>query len=123
MITSADMIATASMKIWWAIEDHEPGMTISPATLDDAAPDHGYYVGGASWSMVRAAAMITRDDVRTFIAAHADAPFIGMWTEDGRVFLDAVDHITDRDDAIKLGRERHELAIYDIANGQTITTG
>jgi len=50
---------------------------------------------------------------------------IGIWWDsdgDGRVYLDVVDVIDDRAEAISLARQRNELSIYDAAAGETIDT-
>jgi hypothetical protein len=41
---------------------------------------------------------------------------IGVWTdsETGRVYLDAVEHIESRSDALRIAAERGELAIWDL---------
>ncbi len=114
-MTNTDATA-AKITIWWAIEDRLPGTTVD--TTGEKLPDHGYFVGGASWTLVRATDMITSEDVAAYLAAHTGARYVGMWTEDGRVYLDAVTHVNDRADAMRLGSDRHELAIYNITDAQ-----
>lgn len=48
---------------------------------------------------------------------------VGVWTnpENGVVYIDPVDHVDSREYAIKLGRERGELAIWDAYENVAIT--
>lgn len=46
--------------------------------------------------------------------------FLGTWIDNGNVYIDISESINDRETAIKLGKERHQLGIYDISNQQTI---
>jgi hypothetical protein len=46
---------------------------------------------------------------------------IGTWVHDGAIYFDIVQHIHDLNVAIKIARERGEIAIYDCANLKDIT--
>jgi|SRR5215471_253358 len=50
---------------------------------------------------------------------------IGGWLdhEHGEFVLDPVEHVQDRNEAIKLGVQRNQQAIYDVAAGEEISTG
>ena len=48
---------------------------------------------------------------------------LGGWVSDGKLWLDPSENITDRDEAIKAGKARDQLAIWDVAGGQEIDTG
>lgn len=39
---------------------------------------------------------------------------IGTWFHEGKIHLDVVDIIHDREEAIELGKERGEIAIWDV---------
>lgn len=112
MTTAADMLDPTALRIWWAVEEGQPGTTVD--TKDQELPTTGYYVGGESWTLVRAWARITRQDVIDFVAAHPASRYIGMWMNGGRVYLDAVTHTDDQRTARNLGRDRRELSVYNI---------
>jgi len=46
----------------------------------------------------------------------------GVWTdtESGKVYVDFVEHVIGREDAIKRAREREEIAIWDLFNEREI---
>ena len=46
--------------------------------------------------------------------------YLGFWVNNNRVFLDVVKHIRDKDEAIRIGRENRQIAIFDIAAGDEI---
>ena len=50
---------------------------------------------------------------------------IGLWhdTENGEVVFDVSQRVDDLDEAIRLGGERNQQAIWDVANGEEIGTG
>ncbi len=45
--------------------------------------------------------------------------YLGSWIEDGKLFLDIVVRVEDRNEAIKFGKENKQKAIYD-ANNKTV---
>lgn len=50
----------------------------------------------------------------------------GVWRDakgDGSIYLDVVDIIPDRDEAMSLAHDRGDLAIYDPSTGESIETG
>jgi hypothetical protein len=49
--------------------------------------------------------------------------YLGAWREDGLVFLDVVEKFTNKVKAMRAGREREQLAIYDVKNDRVIPTG
>lgn len=48
---------------------------------------------------------------------------LGVWkTEDGNEYaLDVSEKVDDRDDAVRIGKERNQDAIFDVVNGESIT--
>lgn len=62
------------------------------------------------------------DDFQTYL----DMPgnFMGGWVDptDHQVYLDISSRVTDRDQAIALGKSNHQLAIYDLGTGDEIRT-
>lgn len=49
--------------------------------------------------------------------------YLGGWVSDGKLWLDPSENIADRDHAVKLGRSRDQVAIWDVQGGQEIDTG
>lgn len=45
----------------------------------------------------------------------------GAWIDDGKLYIDAVTRRASRDDAERTGREFGQLAIYNLATGETVT--
>lgn len=46
--------------------------------------------------------------------------FLGAWVDGDKVYLDISEKVEDRQDAVKIGIERKQLAIWDNANGKEI---
>lgn len=51
--------------------------------------------------------------------------YLGLWhnKEDGKVYLDVSDNITDRAKAVSAGKRRNQISIWDVANFAEIATG
>jgi hypothetical protein len=77
----------------------------------------GYVVGGKVPTMVGC----TIGDLKDWIEANP-SDFYGSWmdSETGKIHYDAVDVIEDRDEAIRLGIKRGEIAIWDAGAGEEI---
>jgi hypothetical protein len=102
--------------LWAAIRNGAEGVTVD--ALGNELPRYGYYVGGASWTLVRAAHAITPDDVAGYVSTHSGTRYFGMWVDGGRVYLDAVDLIYRESEAHETARERRELAVFNISTGE-----
>lgn len=107
-------------QLWAAISSGQAGITVD--ALDNELPHYGYFVGGRSWTLVRAAALITPDDVAGYVSSNSDARYFGMWVDGGRVYLDAVDLIYRESDAQDAARERCELAVFNVRTGNCEAT-
>lgn len=88
-----------------------------------ALPDTGYYVGGlVSPLVIDDVDSITQDDrwnLEVFVAYLIEtvgADYIGWWTdsETGKLWIDGTTWHLGEFIAARVGRERGELAIYDI---------
>lgn len=89
-------------------------------TENQDLPESGYFVGGVRPSLVmKDAAHADRGDIGWFVGG-TDARYFGIWTdtEDGLIYVDAVDHMETLEDALTLGAERGEIAVWDITNGE-----
>lgn len=114
-LTRDDTRTTAAL--WAAIRNGAEGATVD--ALGGELPRYGYWVGGRSWTLVRAAHAVTPDDVAGYVSVHPDARYFGLWVDGGRVYLDAVDLIYRETDAHDVARERRELAVFNIRSGQS----
>lgn len=103
-------------ELWWATLNGCVGFTVD--THGESLPREGYFVGGQSYTLVRAANMITPDEITRYVQSHPNTRYFGMWVEDHQVYVDCVDHITDAATAHTLGQEREEIAIYNITTGE-----
>lgn len=112
-LTRDDTRTTASL--WHAIQNQAAGVTVD--ALGGEMPRYGYWVGGQSWTLVRAAHVITPDDVAGYVSTHSDARYFGMWVDGGRVYLDAVDLIYRASEAHETAYERRELSVFNISTG------
>jgi hypothetical protein len=68
------------------------------------------------------------DDIENYIEANEDllsqsSNSFGVWSNKGQVYYDVVVTLSDREEALKLGRENNQLAIWDLKNSQEIPTG
>lgn len=64
-------------------------------------------------------------DVETLVAymegfEWTEGRYLGLWTEDGLVYVDVSERVIDPDAAIEQARALGELAIFDLANGATV---
>lgn len=75
-------------------------------------PTRGYYVGGVVPSLVDPLNVF---QVADFIES-ADAEYVGIWTDTdtGTVYVDLSDWTPSESNALAMGRERGEIAIWDI---------
>lgn len=91
-------------------------------TIGDPLPLTGFYVGGVRPSLVYSVFdQIDRGDVGWFVGG-TDARYFGVWTdtETGNVYIDAVTHVKTRKEALALGAERGEIAVWDILNSEEV---
>lgn len=86
------------------------------------APDMGYWIGGKFDSLIfRDVTDIDRGEIAWFIGTNP-AAWYGVWVdqEDGRVYFDGVTHMNYEGNALALGAQRNEVAIWDIERGVEI---
>jgi len=68
------------------------------------------------------------DELENFITNNEDllndpSNSIGVWANDGKTYLDVVSVVQDRDQAIELGKQHNQIAIWDLQKQQEIPTG
>jgi GNAT superfamily N-acetyltransferase len=49
--------------------------------------------------------------------------YLGGWVSDGMLWLDPSENVADRDEAVKTGQSRDQVAIWDVVGGREIDTG
>jgi hypothetical protein len=89
----------------------------------------GYYVGGLVPTAIVAAFDVPyiADCLERFVQQHVvrtedrEDIYLGTWVNGGNVYIDLSNWIPDRDQAIGLGRERGELAVWDCERGEEVT--
>jgi hypothetical protein len=70
--------------------------------------------GGMRWHLCRMYAQhLTRPQIEDSTPIYGG--YLGTWVDSGLVYIDAVTWCETREEAIQLGLERGELAIYDVA--------
>ncbi len=47
--------------------------------------------------------------------------YVGTWLHDGKIYLDVSQVIYDRDDAVRAGKDRDQIAIFDLRHAEEIT--
>lgn len=106
-----------------SIASGESGGTINRSLF---TPTEGWMVGGYSWSMVVHPDILFHDTLESFIDHHwssLDIPdyYVGWWKHEGRWWFDISTNHLNYGNALAIGRERHELAIWDVKAKQEIT--
>lgn len=101
---------------------------------DDFTPETGYVVERTDYmaSLVTPSFNAAHVNINIGVASlvamalqsaskHGEHYAVGGWTHNGETFIGVSQHIATLDEAIKLGNELGELAIWDIANNVEIT--
>lgn len=58
--------------------------------------------------------------VRSVLASLKAGEYCGIWVDDGRVYVDISERITNKCDALKIGRERAQISVFDWRTGAAI---
>lgn len=70
-----------------------------------------------------AAAVVDYLDANEEVFRGSPNVYLGGWIEDGKFWLEPSENIADREEAMRVGRERDQIAIYDVATGEFPDTG
>lgn len=104
------------------------GFSINPTSGQQ--PQDGFMVAIHGKTQTMDPNDVTHQAVQAFVNANADSfsdssMHVGGWKndKDGKFYLDPSQHFTDRNQAIKAGRARNQIAIWDVKNKQEIDTG
>lgn len=117
---SATLYASAVDELFDAFHAYAPGHTVALDGSD--VPTTGFFVGGVVSSVVVDIDDMTRDHMAEFVADNHRAAYVGMWEDDGKIYLDVSEHYTSRRMAERVARIRGELAIWDVENAREIRT-
>lgn len=100
------------------------GATISPF-VGEISPGEGYMIGGVASERVFTHGFTT-DEIKQWVGEILPTLYVGHYLgawidhETDNVYLDVSQLEMSRDRAIWIARQRGELAIYDLAAGETI---
>ncbi|MFF8831367.1 hypothetical protein [Streptomyces sp. NPDC015131] len=114
--TLVDAPATTAA-LFQAIRSGSEGVTVD--SYGRELPETGYWVGGQSWTLVKAVSRVTPDDVAGFVSTHPEARYFGVWVEKGRAYIDAVDYVEGSRRAFALATVRSEMAVFNIGTGES----
>jgi len=102
------------------------GATLDTMDLGDYTGPYGWTVGGSQG--VEAHIIPLEDPVLSFelfVQAYLtmlslEVRIVGTWVDDGRLYVDAIDIISDADAAIETAIARGERAIYNLTTHRTV---
>jgi len=100
------------------------GATITARTLTPITPKRGYAVGATTETAIRLPITATDTDLARalFLIWHQfGTRHLGAWVDGDTIHLDPATIVRTKRDAITLGRENRQLAIYGFAKRETIT--
>jgi hypothetical protein len=120
-----------SQKVLDTIRSNPNGFSV---TLGGEQPKGGYMVSMPGHSMILDANELAGPNgakiIQDYVSSHADAlaepgAHIGGWThgETGKTYLDVSHNIPSRAVAVQAGRQRNQIAIFDVKRGKEINTG
>lgn len=94
------------------------GLTIKP--FQNEKPETGYMVALQGYELQVPVSEFFTGVVADYIGEHAQKLManpslcLGTWINEGVVYLDLSENIASREKALELGRERHQLAIFNL---------
>ena len=100
------------------------GATIKSRTLNPITPKRGYAVGATTETAIRLPITATETTIRQalfLIWYRFGTRHLGAWVDGDTIHLDPTTIVRTKRDALRLGRENRQMAIYNLAKGQTIT--
>ena len=101
------------------------GLTIKP--FQNEKPETGYMVALEGYELQVPVSEFFTGIVADYIGEHAQklmanpALCLGTWVNEGTVYLDLSENVASREKALELGRERGQLAIFNLANMEEVT--
>lgn len=100
------------------------GATLVPYSYRPADMTDGYMVSLAGREAVYQLSgdeatdfRLITDATTQYVERHDFQPrqFVGLWTDDGRLYVDTSVHVASRAEAVQLAQDNHQLALWDIA--------
>lgn len=113
--------------LYGVVEDtlKDGGLTIKPFTGEK--PQSGYMVALQGYELKVPVTEFFTGLVADYIGEHAkelmDNPALclGTWVNEGIVYLDLSENVPNREKALELGRERGQLAIFNLETFEEVT--
>lgn len=109
------------MSITDMITESPSGGTVS--LVDSPLPVTGFFVGGIVPSLVLDHPDRTKiEDFVEYLRDEVGAEYVGWWTDEdtGKIYVDGTTWHWSEFLAGRTGRERHEIAIFDIRNAREL---
>ena len=100
------------------------GATITARTMTAVAPKRGYAVGSTTDTAIRLPLTATDTDIHRamfLVWARYGTRHIGAWVDGDTIHIDPSTIVSTKRDALALGRENRQMAIYGFAKRETIT--
>ncbi|MEW1546877.1 hypothetical protein [Streptomyces tsukubensis] len=82
-----------------------------------ATPGHEMVVKGWDGSTAPIASFVAEHILKV---AASDSLWFGSWMENGDLYLDISENIADMGEALKVGRERGEISVWDCELGKVV---
>lgn len=99
------------------------GATFDPRTGMLLQPKRGYAVGMRADTFATLPTDTDADALGAAVTALRYAyptALVGTWVDGGVIHLDPVEVVASRETAVRLGRERSQLAVYAFATGEEV---
>jgi hypothetical protein len=100
------------------------GATITARTLSPITPRRGYAVGATTETAIRLPITATETTIRQalfLIWYRFGTRHLGAWVDGDTIHLDPTTIVRTKRDALRLGSENRQMAIYGFAKRETIT--
>ena len=125
-LLSVDSIHNTARGFLQAVENS--GGATAHLSVENHLSTGGYMVGGVVPEVTvpveefdgRVAFHGICDLIKALESRSETADALGVWVEDGTVYMDASNVVHGRDAALALGRERSEVSIYERSTGHVI---
>lgn len=108
-------------ELWFSAQE-KGGGTFKRWSGEEYEEGKGYVVGGDVEGLKLPKDSRVIGSVEA-IAAWIDktrSPYVGSWVDYDTIYVDGCDVVIDRDEAIALGKERNQIAIWDLANNEEL---
>ena len=100
------------------------GATIKSRTMAAVSLKRGYAVGATTETAIRLPITATETDLASalFLIWHRfGTRHLGAWVDGDTIHLDPTTIVRNKRDALNLGQENRQIAIYDLRKSETIT--